>query len=301
MNNITKTAMITVCGRPNVGKSSLTNALVGEKIAIVSDKPQTTRNRIYGVVNREDTQFVLLDTPGLHKPRSRLGDYMVKVVRESLEQVEAALLLVEPIAHVGEPEKILLQRIREEHLPCVLCINKIDTVEKKDDLLAVIAAYSQAFDGFDAIIPISARTGDGLEDLMAQLQTYAAEGPQLFPDGMTTDQPDAQVCAEIVREKMLLCLEKEIPHGTAVEVTRFTEREDTGIIDLDVTIYCEKASHKGIIIGKHGDMLKRISSLARRDIEKFMGAKVYMETWVKVKENWRDNVNFIRARGYDEQ
>ena len=301
MNNITKTAMITICGRPNVGKSSLTNALVGEKIAIVSDKPQTTRNRIYGVVNREDTQFVLLDTPGLHMPRSRLGDYMVKVVRESLEQVEAALLLVEPIAHVGEPEKILLQRIREEHLPCVLCINKIDTVEKKDDLLAVIAAYSQAFDGFDAIIPISARTGDGLEDLMAQLQTYAAEGPQLFPDGMTTDQPDAQVCAEIVREKMLLCLEKEIPHGTAVEVTRFTEREDTGIIDLDVTIYCEKASHKGIIIGKHGDMLKRISSLARRDIEKFMGAKVYMETWVKVKENWRDNVNFIRARGYDEQ
>ena len=301
MNNITKTAMITICGRPNVGKSSLTNALVGEKIAIVSDKPQTTRNRIYGVVNRGDTQYVLLDTPGLHKPRSRLGDYMVKVVRESLEQVEAALLLVEPIAHVGEPEKILLQRIQEEHLPCVLCINKIDTVEKKDDLLAVIAAYSQAFDGFDAIIPISARTGDGLEELMAQLQTYAAEGPQLFPDGMTTDQPDAQVCAEILREKMLLCLDKEIPHGTAVEVTRFTEREDTGIIDLDVTIYCEKASHKGIIIGKHGDMLKRISTLARQDIEKFMGTKVYLETWVKVKENWRDNVNFIRSQGYNEQ
>ena len=301
MNNITKTAMITICGRPNVGKSSLTNALVGEKIAIVSDKPQTTRNRIYGVVNREDTQFVLLDTPGLHKPRSRLGDYMVKVVRESLQQVEAALLLVEPIAHVGEPEKILLQRIQEEHLPCVLCINKIDTVEKKDDLLAVIAAYSQAFDGFDAIIPISARTGDGLEDLMAQLQTYAAEGPQLFPDGMTTDQPDAQVCAEILREKMLLCLDKEIPHGTAVEVTRFTEREDTGIVDLDVTIYCEKASHKGIIIGKRGDMLKRISTLARQDIEKFMGTKVYLETWVKVKENWRDNVNFIRSQGYNEQ
>ena len=301
MNNITRTAMITICGRPNVGKSSLTNALVGEKIAIVSDKPQTTRNRIYGVVNRGDTQYVLLDTPGLHKPRSRLGDYMVKVVRESLQQVEAALLLVEPIAHVGEPEKILLQRIREEHLPCVLCITKIDTVERKDDLLEVIAAYSAVYPGFDAIIPISARTGDGLDDLMAQLQTYAAEGPQLFPDGMTTDQPDAQVCAEIVREKMLLCLDKEIPHGTAVEVTRFTEREDTGIIDLDVTIYCEKASHKGIIIGKHGDMLKRISSLARRDIEKFMGTKVYMETWVKVKENWRDNVNFIRARGYDEQ
>ena len=298
--HITKTAMITVCGRPNVGKSSLTNALVGEKIAIVSNKPQTTRNRIYGVVNRGDTQFVLLDTPGLHKPRSRLGDYMVKVVRESLADVEAALLLVEPIAHVGEPEKVLLQRIAEEKIPAVLCINKIDTVEKKDDLLAVIAAYSETGADFDAIIPISARTGDGLEELMAQLAKYAQEGPQLFPDGMTTDQPDAQVCAEIVREKMLRCLDKEIPHGTAVEVTRFTER-DSGIIDLDVTIYCEKASHKGIIIGKHGDMIKRISTLARKDIERFMGTQVYMETWVKVKENWRDNVNFIRSQGYNEQ
>ena len=298
--HITKTAMITVCGRPNVGKSSLTNALVGEKIAIVSNKPQTTRNRIYGVVNRGDTQFVLLDTPGLHKPRSRLGDYMVKVVRESLADVEAALLLVEPIAHVGEPEKVLLQRIAEEKIPAILCINKIDTVEKKDDLLAVIAAYSETGAAFDAIIPISARTGDGLEELMTQLARYAQEGPQLFPDGMTTDQPDAQVCAEIVREKMLRCLDKEIPHGTAVEVTRFTER-DSGIIDLDVTIYCEKASHKGIIIGKHGDMIKRISTLARKDIERFMGTQVYMETWVKVKENWRDNVNFIRSQGYNEQ
>ena len=298
--NITKTAMITVCGRPNVGKSSLTNALVGEKIAIVSKKPQTTRNRIYGVVNRGDTQFVLLDTPGLHKPRSRLGDYMVKVVRESLSAVECALLLVEPIAHAGEPERILLRRIEEEQLPVVLCINKVDTVEKKDDLLAVIAAYNEVYSGFDAIIPISARTGDGLDELLEQLQKYAQEGPQLFPDGMTTDQPDAQVCAEIVREKMLQCLDKEIPHGTAVEVTRFSER-DSGIIDLDVTIYCEKASHKGIIIGKHGDMMKRISTLARQDIEKFMGAKVYLETWVKVKENWRDNVNFIRAQGFNEE
>ena len=298
---VKKSGIITIVGRPNVGKSTLLNALVGEKIAIVSNKPQTTRNRIYGVVNRGDTQFILLDTPGLHKARSRLGDYMVKVVRESLASVEAALLLVEPIPHVGEPEKILLQRIREEKLPCVLCINKIDTVERKDDLLAVIAAYSEVYPDFDAIIPISARTGDGLEELLAQMQRYAVEGPQLFPDGMTTDQPDAQVCAEIVREKMLLCLEKEIPHGTAVEVTRFTEREDSGIIDLDVTIYCEKASHKGIIIGKHGDMLKRISTLARQDIEKFMGTKVYLETWVKVKENWRDNVNFIRSQGYNEQ
>ena len=301
MNNITKTAMITVCGRPNVGKSSLTNALVGEKIAIVSKKPQTTRNRIYGVVNRDNTQFVLLDTPGLHKPKSRLGDYMVKVVRESLSSVEAALLLVEPIAHVGEPERILLQRIREENLPAILCINKVDTVADKSALLEVIAAYSAEDDGFDAIIPLSARTGDGLEDLLRQLEKYAQEGPQLFPDGMTTDQADAQVCAEMVREKMLHCLDKEIPHGTAVEVTRFTERVDSGIIDLDVTIYCEKNSHKGIIIGKNGAMLKRISTHAREDIERFMGTKVYMETWVKVKENWRDNLNYIRSFGYDEQ
>ena len=298
--NKTRTAMISVCGRPNVGKSSLTNALVGEKIAIVSDKPQTTRNRIYGVVNRGETQYVLLDTPGLHKPRSRLGDYMVKVVRESLSAVECALLLVEPIPHVGEPEKVLLRRIQEEQLPCILCINKIDTVEKKESLLEVIAAYNEVYGGFDAIIPISARTGDGLDDLLGQLEKYAKIGPHLFPEGMTTDQADSQVCAEIVREKLLRCLDKEIPHGTAVEVTRFSERTESGIIDLDVTIYCEKTSHKGIIIGKGGEMLKRISSAARRDIEKFMGTKVYLQTWVKVKEHWRDNPNFIRAQGYDE-
>lgn len=186
--NKTKTAMITVCGRPNVGKSSLTNALVGEKIAIVSNKPQTTRNRIYGVVNRGDTQYVLLDTPGFHKARNRLGDYMVKVTRESIADVDAVLLLVEPVAHVGIPEAELIEKIKASHLPAILCINKIDTVEKKDDLLAVIAAYSEAY-AFDAIIPISARTHEGLDDLMNELGKYASEGPQLFPDGMTTDQP----------------------------------------------------------------------------------------------------------------
>ena len=296
--SITKTAMITLCGRPNVGKSTLTNALVGEKIAIVSNKPQTTRNRIYGVVNRGDTQYVLLDTPGLHKARNRLGDYMVKVVRQSVADVDAVCLLVEPIANVGAPEQTLIDRIREEKLPAVLVINKIDTVEK-DALLAVMAAYSQAFD-FDAIIPISAEKGDGLEILMEQLEKYAAEGPQLFPDGMTSDQPERQIVAEIVREKLLRNLDKEIPHGTAVEVTKFSER-DSGIIDLDVTIYCEKASHKGIIIGKNGTMLKKISTQAREDIERFMGTRVYLETWVKVKENWRDNVNYIRSFGYEEE
>ena len=298
MSNIKNVAMITVCGRPNVGKSSLTNALVGEKVAIVSNKAQTTRNRIYGVVNRGDTQFVLMDTPGLHKPKSALGDYMVKVVTSSLSDVDCALLLVEPIAHVGGPELALIERIKEEHLPAILCINKIDTVEPAE-LLPVIAAYNEAWDGFDAIIPISAHSGSGLDDLMKELRKYASEGPQLFPDGQTSDQPERQVVGEIVREKLLLCLDKEIPHGTAVEITRFSER-DSGVIDVDATIYCEKASHKGIIIGKQGAMLKKISTLARHDIEKFMGTKVYLETWVKVKENWRDNVNYVRSFGYND-
>ena len=297
--NITKTAMITVCGRPNVGKSSLTNALVREKVAIVSNKAQTTRNRIYGVVNRGDTQFILLDTPGLHKPKSALGDYMVKVVTSSLSDVDCALLLVEPIPHVGGPELALIQRIQEEHIPAILCINKIDTIEKAE-LLPVIAAYNEAWDGFDAIIPISAHSGDGLEDLVKELGKYAAEGPQLFPDGETSDQPERQVVGELVREKLLLCLDKEIPHGTAVEITRFSER-DNGVIDVDATIYCEKASHKGIIIGRQGAMLKKISTLARQDIEKFMGTKVYLETWVKVKENWRDNMNYVRSFGYRDE
>ncbi len=296
MSNIKQVAMITVCGRPNVGKSSLTNALVGEKVAIVSNKAQTTRNRIYGVVNREDTQYILLDTPGLHKPKSALGEYMVKVVTSSLSDVDCALLLVEPIAHVGAPELALIERIREEKIPCILCINKIDTLEPSA-LLPVIAAYNQAWDGFEAIIPISAHTGSGLDELLGELHRYAQEGPQLFPDGQTSDQPERQVMGEIIREKLLLCLDKEIPHGTAVEITKFSERE-SGMVDVDAVIYCEKASHKGINIGKQGAMLKKVSTLARQDMEKFMGTKVYLETWVKVKENWRDNVNYVRNFGY---
>ena len=298
MNEIQKTAMITIAGRPNVGKSTLTNALVGEKIAIVSPKPQTTRNRICGVMNKGDTQFIFLDTPGLHKARTRLGDYMVKVVRESVADVDGVCLLVEPVANIGAPEQALIDRIREEKLPAVLVINKIDTVEK-DALLSVMAVYSAAYD-FDAIIPISAQEQDGLDVLLEQLSKYAAEGPQLFPDGMTTDQPERQIVAEIVREKLLRNLDKEVPHGTAIEVTKFSER-DSGVIDLHVTVYCEKASHKGIIIGKNGAMMKKISTHAREDIERFMGAKVYLETWVKVKENWRDNLNYVRSFGYDEQ
>lgn len=294
---ISKTAMITICGRPNVGKSTLTNALVGEKIAIVSNKPQTTRNRISAVVNRGDTQFVIIDTPGFHKPRTRLGDYMVNVVKESVADVDAVMLLVEPIANIGRQEEELIARIKETGVPAILVINKIDTVEKTE-LLEVMALYSAAHD-FDAIIPMSAKNGEGIDELLAELEKYAQEGPQLFPDDMICDQPEKQICAELVREKLLMCLDKEIPHGTAVEVTRFSEREN-GIIDLDVTIYCEKASHKGIIIGKQGAMLKKIGELARADIEAFMGTKVFLQTWVKVKENWRDSTAQLRNFGFTE-
>jgi GTP-binding protein Era len=292
--------MITICGRPNVGKSTLTNALVGEKIAIVTNKPQTTRNRICAVVNRGESQFVFMDTPGLVQARTKLGDYMVKVVENSVSDVDAVLLLVEPIANVGGPEKQLISKIAKLGAPAVLVINKIDTLAKKEDLLAVIAAY-QAVYSFDAVIPISAKNNEGVDELLTTLDGYLPEGPQLFPEDMVTDQPERQVMAEILREKLLLCLEHEIPHGTAVEINRFSERIDSGIVDVDATIFCEKDSHKGIIIGKKGAMLKKISSLARADMERFMGTKIYLQTWVKVKENWRDNPNLIRNFGYKDE
>lgn len=292
----TKSAMITIAGRPNVGKSTLTNAIVGEKVAIVSNKPQTTRNRICGVLTRGETQLVFMDTPGFHKPRTKLGDYMVNIVQQSVADVDATFLLVEPIANIGVQEEELLKQIKSSGAPAVLVINKIDTIEK-DQLLAVIAVYAAAHN-FQAVIPISAKTGDGVEELLKEAEKYAQEGPHFFPDDVTSDQPERQVMAEIIREKLLWCLDREIPHGTAVEITRFTER-DNGIIDIDATIYCEKASHKGIIIGKHGDMLKKISSMARTDCERFMGTKVFLQTWVKVKENWRDSDFLIRNFGYE--
>ena len=293
----TKTAMITIAGRPNVGKSTLTNYLVGEKIAIVSNKPQTTRNRICGIVTRGDTQFVFVDTPGYHRARTKLGDYMVNVARESIADVDATILVVEPIPSIGPQEEGLIEKIKGSRCPAILAINKIDTVEK-DKLLEVIAVYSQT-GVFDTIIPISAKTGDGVEELLKLCGKYAVESPFLFDEELTTDQPERQVMAEIIREKLLWNLDREIPHGTAVEITRFSER-DSGIIDLDATIYCEKASHKGIIIGKRGDMLKKISTQARTDCEKFMGTKVYLTTWVKVKENWRDSDFLVRNFGYND-
>ena len=295
---MTKSAMITICGRPNAGKSTLTNALVGEKVAIVSAKPQTTRNRITAIVNHGETQFVLLDTPGFHKPKTRLGDYMVNIVKESVADVDCVLLMVEPVASLGAQEEALIERLKQVGAPALLLINKIDTVDKAR-LLEVMAVYSAAYD-FDAILPISAKTGEGLEELLDELEKYAAEGPHFFPDDMITDQPERQISAELVREKLLRCLDKEIPHGTAVEVTKFSEREN-GIVDLEVTIFCEKDSHKGIIIGKKGAMLKKIGELARLDIEEFLGTKVNLQTWVKVKENWRDSMASLRNFGFTDQ
>jgi len=296
MTEIKKSGIITICGRPNVGKSTLTNALVGEKVAIVTSKPQTTRNRICGIKNRGESQFVFVDTPGLHKARTRLGDYMVNVVKESVADVDAVMLLVEPIPNIGAPEQQLIDRIKVLGCPSVLVINKVDTLEKKEALLEIIALYQQAHD-FTAVVPISAREGEGVEELLNVLEGFLPEGPQLFPEDMTSDQPERQMMAEILREKLLLSLDKEIPHGTAVEITRFAERDDE-VIEVEATIYCEKNSHKGIIIGKGGAMLKKVSTHARHDMERFMGTKVYLQTWVKVKENWRDNPAAIQNFGY---
>ena len=328
---ITETVMVAITGRPNVGKSTLTNRLTGDKVAIVTPKPQTTRNRIYGVFTYESTQIILLDTPGFHKARTRLGEYMVGVVKDSVTSVDVVALMVEPVDNIGTQEELLIEHIKNSGVPAVLIINKMDTV-RADLALPIIELYSRRY-GFDAILPVSARKGDGTEQLSGLFAKYAKKGPQLFPDGMTTDQPEKQIIAEIIREKLLICLDREIPHGTAVEITKFSERgeadtdadegdeetkadtdadtdEDTDeetcaavdenvIIDVDATIYCEKASHKGMIIGKNGLMLKKIGHMARLDIERFMGAKIYLQTWVKVKENWRDSNTMIRNFGYD--
>ena len=295
---ITKTAVVSVVGRPNVGKSTLTNKLVGQKVAIVSSKPQTTRTRITGLLNKNGTQYVFLDTPGLHKPRTQLGDYMCKVVTDTVSEVDAAMLVVEPIANIGPAEESLIAQIKAHHMPTVLVINKIDTV-KKEELLNVIATYAAAHE-FEAVVPISARTGEGLDDLLGELSKYAIEGPQLFPEDMVSDQPERQLVAEIIREKMLRLLDREVPHGVAVGIERWHERED-GLVEINAVIYCEKASHKGIIIGKQGAMLREIGKQARGDIERMLDAKVYLELWVKVKEGWRNNQYQMRNFGYEEQ
>ena len=296
--SVKKSAIISIVGKPNVGKSTLLNRLVGTKIAIVSNKPQTTRTRITGVVTKGDCQFVFQDTPGLHKPRSRLGDYMVKVVNDTVTDVDIAAMVVDPVPHIGPAEQELMERMKQYRMPSVLVINKIDTV-KNEDLLAVIAAYSEAHT-WDAVVPLSAKTGENCDILFEEFEKFAIEGPQLFPDDMLCDQPERQLVAEIIREKMLRNLEREVPHGTAVAVEQMRERDD-GLMNIAATIYCEKNSHKGIIIGKQGAMLRKIGAEARKDIEELLDTRVYLQRWVKVKEGWRNNQYQMRNFGYENE
>lgn len=293
-----KTAFIAIVGCPNVGKSSILNRMLGEKIAIVSPKPQTTRTRIMGVLTDKETQLVFTDTPGYHKPRTKLGVNMVRAVGQGINDVDACLLVVEPDTEVREEEITLIKKIKDGEMPAVLAINKVDTVENKEDLLEVIRTYSKLYD-FKAIVPVSALDGNGLDELLDELKALSFPGEHLFPDDTLTDQPEKVIAAEYIREKILRCVDKEIPHGTAVAIERFKERPDKDILDIEATIYCEKESHKGIIIGKNGAMLKRISTSARIDMEKFFCCKVNLKCWVKVKEDWRNREGLIHNFGLD--
>lgn len=295
----TTSAFIALVGRPNVGKSSLLNTLVGQKVAIVSDKPQTTRNRIMGVLTRDTVQLVFLDTPGTHRPRTRLGDFMVKSIGEAMTGVDVGVLIVEPTATVRDAERELLQKFRTQKLPVLLVINKIDTVEDKANLLTCIDAWRQEF-AFDAILPVSALTGEGVDELLNELSNYVFESPHFFPADAVSDQPEKVLVAELLREQMLLSLRDEIPHGIAVVIERMEEREtERGIIlDIDAEIFCERDTHKGMVIGKKGAMLKRISTAAREEMEKALGAHVNLQCWVKVKEDWRNRQGLLNGFGY---
>lgn len=293
-----KSAFIAIVGRPNVGKSSILNRILGQKITIVSSKPQTTRTRIMGVLTEGETQLVFIDTPGIHKPRTELGKYMVRSIDESVAGVDACLLVTEACRNITDTELKLMEKFEAMGVPAILAINKIDTVKDKSDLMLQIARYSEKYD-FDAVVPVSAQTGSGIDQLKDELKKQAQEGGHLFDEDTITDQPERVLAAEMIREKMLRLLDKEIPHGTAVVIERMKTHDDKDIIDMDATIYCEKASHKGIIIGKGGSMLKKIGTYARQDMEAFFNCKVNLTMWVKVKEDWRNRENLLRSFGYD--
>ena len=285
---------ITIVGRPNVGKSTLMNALVGEKVAIVSNRPQTTRNRIMGVMTRQDCQIVFLDTPGIHHPRTRLGEYMMQSVRDAMDGMDGMLVLVDA-TQVGEQDRRIVTEMDEKKVPKVLALNKIDLIPK-EKLLALMATFADC--GYDAIIPISARDGDGLEELARALIASLPEGPQYFPEDMMTDQPERQICAEMIREKALLHLRDEVPHGIGVEMMAMNKESDD-FMEIHATIYCERDAHKGIIIGKHGAMLQLIGSEARKDIEQLLGMHVNLKLWVKVRPDWRNRMDDLRTLGYE--
>ena len=299
MPESTTSAFVAIVGRPNVGKSSLLNTIVGRKVAIVSDKPQTTRSRIMGVCTRGGLQLVFLDTPGAHRPRTRLGDFMVRSIGEAVSGVDAGILVVEPKGGVHDSERELLDQFRRQKLPVVLAINKIDTLADKAELLVCIDQWRQTYD-FAALLPVSALTGEGVDELIGELSVFAFESPHFFPDDTVSDQPERVVAAELVREKMLRVLRDEIPHGIAVIVESMKERdsENGPILDVEANIFCEKDSHKGIVIGKRGAMLKEIATLARQDMEALFGVKVNLQCWVKVKEDWRNRQGLLNGFGY---
>ncbi len=291
---MTKTAFIAIVGRPNVGKSTLLNSILGEKIAIVSKKPQTTRNRITGIHTVGENQFVFLDTPGLHKPRTRLGDFMVKTTSETLGGVDAAILVVEAREEVGDIEASLISRFKADEMKAILVINKIDAVSP-ENIAKTILAYSKEFN-FEAVIPLSAKNGKGTDTLLSECEKFLYEADWCFDEDMITDQPERLVAAEIIREKLLRTLDEEIPHGTAVAIEEWKEKR--GVVSIRAEIYCEKATHKGIIIGKSGATIKKIGTYAREDIEKMLDAKVFLDLYVRVKENWRDSDFNITNLGY---
>ncbi len=300
MNNTSKTAFIAIVGKANVGKSSILNRLIGSKIAIVSSKPQTTRTRIMGVLTTEDNiQLVFTDTPGFHKPKNKLGEKMVQAVSDSISGVDSCLFVVDANDEkLNTAELELIKKFKAEKMTVVLAINKIDMLKDKTELMKKIAEISALYD-FKAVVPVSAQSGDGIDELLDELKALSVESIHFFPDDTLTDQPERVLVAEIIREKMLRLLDKEIPHGTAVAVERMHERDDGSIMDVEATIYCERESHKGIIIGKGGQMLKKISTFARQDIENFFDIKVNLQCWVKVKEDWRNREGIIHNFGLD--
>ena len=290
---------VSLIGRPNVGKSTLMNCLVGEKIAITSHKPQTTRNKITTILTKDDFQCVFLDTPGIHKAKSKLGEYMVRSAETTFNEVDLVLMLIEPTTEVGPQDQYVLERIKNVKTPVVLVINKIDTVER-DTLLEVITTYSKLHN-FVEIVPISAMKDRNTDELLNVIKKYLPEGPQYFPGDMVTDQPERQIASEIIREKALYLLQDEVPHGIAVEIMSMKKRADQDIVDVQATIYCERDSHKGIIIGKQGSMLKRIGSTARYDMQRLLGSPIYLQIWVKVKKDWRDSDFLLKNFGYDKK
>lgn len=300
MNNTSKTAFIAIVGKANVGKSSILNRLIGSKIAIVSSKPQTTRTRIMGVLTTEDNvQLVFTDTPGFHKPKNKLGEKMVQAVSDSISGVDSCLFVVDANDEkLNTAELELIKKFKSEKMTVVLAINKIDMLKDKTELMKKLAELSALYD-FKAIVPVSAQSGDGLDALLDELKALSVESIHFFPDDTLTDQPERVLVAEIIREKMLRLLDKEIPHGTAVAIERMRERDDGSVMDVEATIYCERESHKGIIIGKGGQMLKKISTYARQDIENFFDIKVNLQCWVKVKEDWRNREGIIHNFGLD--